>query len=186
MIRAGLLAIGLASPALAQGLPVFDEAQGFEVLGAVDDGVLIDNAGQAFYCEVEEGAGDRFLVLSLCLPILGPEAARAAQADVLSAAADEETFLAALDGLPDMAFVPAIEAAMRAFGCTVDFGAGEEMFVAEVARQMAAAAGHDRALSADAIDEIGEMAEDAADIMLEQGRIVVDDDTRTARLQGCE
>ena len=187
MIRtaAYVVAVMLAAGAGAQELPRFDEAAGFDVIGIADgDALVVKNAGHAFYCGLEEGDG--FLVLADCWPVLGPQAAQLAAQSVMGSAEREGILLDAVGQLPDAAFFPAIVDTMRAFGCVVDFSEGEEVFIAALATRIASQMGHDSQLSEDARDKIGQMTEDAADTMLEMGRIEVDRDTATARLVECE
>ena len=174
-----------ATPLFAQSLPMFDETAGFEVVGVADgDGLIVTNAGNAFFCQVDEGEG--FLALAECWPILGPKAGAAAAKAAMSAEEREETLIAALEKLPDAAFFPAIELTMREAGCLVDFSTGEEPFIAALSFNVAKQMGHDVDLSPDAREEIGRITEGAAEAMMEMGRIIVDRSASTARLDGCE
>lgn len=189
MIRAAVFAALLATPVLAQDVPVFDETLGFDIISFVDgeDGLLVRNGGNSFFCEVEEGPQDQYLVLSLCLPIIGPKAAGAVIRAQISNAQSEEALLDALNAMPDMAFMPSIEKTLRDLGCTISLaGDGEEAFVAALAPNIAAAAGYTAPLSPDAIDEIGEISEDAGETMMKQGRVTVDREARSVTLVGCE
>ncbi len=189
MIRAALLALALAAPAMAQTLPVFDESKGFDIIGFVDgeDGLLVRNAEASFFCKVEEGKGKRFLVLSRCQPIVGPKAAGAAMQAAMKAEPDEDALLEALDAMPPEAFIPAVAKTLREMGCTINIGdSGEEAFVAALAPNVAAVAGYTVPLTTKAVDEIGEITEDAGEMMVEQGTVIVDRNAGTATLVDCE
>lgn len=188
MIRPAAYAVAVmlaaSAGAGAQELPRFDEAAGFDVVGVADgDGLIVKNAGHAFFCQIDEGDG--FLVLADCWPILGPQAAQLAAQSVMGTAEREEMLLDAVKRLPDAAFFPAIKATMRGFGCLVEFSQGEDVFIAALSSEIARQMGHDAPLSRDAQDEIGEMTKDAAEAMMDMGRIEVDRDSATARLVDC-
>lgn len=170
----------------AQTLPVFDETLGFEILSVVkDEGVIVYSAGDTFFCEVDEGPADRYLVLSPCIPIVGPKAAAAASAATTAGIQDADEFIRGLEGLPATFFVPSVRRVMTGLGCTIDMKTGEKAFLASLARDIAAEANYTGALSDDLIDEISRITEDAAEMMLDQGMIIVDRDAGTARLKSC-
>ncbi|MEN9062472.1 hypothetical protein [Ponticoccus litoralis] len=123
----------------------------------------------------------------VCLPILGPSAVEAYQASRMATASTEEDFLAALDAMPEVAFMPAIEATMREdYACAVPMGGdAEDAFLRSLAERVADQAGFGGLLSAEAVDEIGEITEDAAERMIDQGRITLDREARVARLADC-
>jgi len=185
-VRALVALCALAvTPALAQDVPVFQEERGFEILGGIDDGLLIRNGGNAFYCEVDEGPDDRFLVMETCLPILGPKAAAAASRATLSKARGETAFVEALEALPPAVFIPAVTQTMKEFGCVLDMRTGEDAFLAVLARHVAEEAVYDGAMTEDLIDAIGEVTEDTAEVMMDQGLIVLDRAAGKAHLVNC-
>ncbi|MBV7393525.1 hypothetical protein [Mameliella sediminis] len=181
---AAVLALTVA-PAFAQDVPAFNEELGFEILGGVDDGLLVRNGAHAFYCEVEEGPGDRFFVLETCAPIIGPKAALAASRASLSKARGEQAFLEALEAMPPAAFIPTVTQTMKEFGCVLDLRTGEDAFLAVLARHVAETAVYDGAMTEDLIDAIGEITEDTAELMLDQGLIVLDRSVGKAQLVDC-
>lgn len=186
--RVAYLAVAacLAAPAVAQTLPVFDETQGFDVVGVLDggDALVVRNGSSSFACEVDQRRG--FVALKECWPILGPKAAREADREAMSAEDREKLFLAALEKLPDAAFFPAIEMTLLDFDCTFDFSEGEELFLTALAANIASQMGHEAVLTGDAVKKIERLTDSAAEEMMKMGRIEVDRTTKTARLVGCE
>lgn len=174
-----------AAPAVAQGLPVFNEALGYDVRGTVDDGLIVANGGHVFYCEVDDGPDDRFFVLSKCAPIVGPGAAAQASRATLSKARGEQAFIQALEQMPPSAFIPAVTQSLKEFGCVLDLRTGEDAFIAVLSRNVAKEAVYDGAMTEDLMDAIGELTEDTAELMLDTGLIVLDRDTRKAQLVNC-
>ncbi|SMX36635.1 hypothetical protein [Maliponia aquimaris] len=180
------LAALVAAPALAQDLPVFDESLGFEVRGTVDDGLILSNGGATFYCEVGEGPDDGYLVLDTCLPILGPKAAAQLDEAAAGAAQSAESFAEAVDRLPPVAMVGAVERTLQAFGCTLSKDDDKTEIQMELARQAAQDAGYRGPLTEDVLDAVGEKGEDTLKMMIDAGLIVVDaEDDRRVRLLGC-
>ncbi|GGF52326.1 hypothetical protein SAMN05216376_102309 [Mameliella alba] len=173
------------TPALAQDLPIFQEERGYEILGGIDDGLLVRNGGHAFYCEVDEGPDDRFLVMERCLPILGPKAAASASRATLSRARGEKAFVEAIEALPPSVFIPAVTQTMKEFGCVLDMRTGEDAFLAVLARHVAEEAVYDGEMTEGLIDAIGEVTEDTAEIMMDQGLIVLDRAAGKAHLVNC-
>lgn len=185
-IRLSLLSVLIAGPVLAQDLPVFDETLGFEVRGTVDDGLILSNGGATFYCEIDEGPDDAFLFLETCTPIVGPRTAARIAGAAASGAQSAEAFAEAVDNLPAIAMVGAVERTLRAFDCTLSKDDDRTRVQTELARQAAADAGYTGPLTEDVLDAVGEKGEDALNIMIGSGVIVVDpEDDRRVRLVGC-
>lgn len=188
MIRAAvLLSAAMALPLSAEGLPVFDETLGFEISGlALDGGLLVNNAGQGFFCDVDDSEKATHLVLRSCIPFLGPLAA-AALNDAPSADGPLEAgFVAGLETLPEPAFTPAIVDAFTEMGCVIDFNGGEDAFIAEVAHQLARSTGYTGPVTDVSFEAVKHLSEPAADAMVEQGRIVLDRDAMTATFTECQ
>lgn len=187
MIRATLALVLMAGTAMAQGLPQFDDTLGYDVIGTADEGLILKNDGTTFYCEVDDAEGETYLYFEVCLPILGPSAVQAYQKTRLESSANEADLLAALESMPTIAFMPAIEQAIRDdYACVVPTGGDDEdAFLRALAERVADQVGYTGRLSAEAVDEIGEITEDAATTMIDQGRIVLDREARVARLADC-
>ena len=184
---AAALALATAPVSLAaQALPVFDETLGYEVHGTVDDGLLLTNAGALFYCEVDEGPGDGYLVMTDCLPILGPKQATKIERAAAGAAKSAEAFAASVDRLPALAMMGAVERTLRAFGCSLSKDNDKTDIQSELARQAARDAGYTGPLTGAVLDAVGEKGEDALKLMIGNGQIVVDPvDDSIVRLVGC-
>lgn len=187
MIRTTLALVLLAGTATAQSLPQFDDTVGYDVIGTADDGLILKNGGNTFYCEIDDAEGETYLYFEVCLPILGPSAVEAYQKSRMATASTEEDFLAALGAMPAMAFMPAVEATMREdYACAVPMGGdAEDAFLRTLAERVADQVGFGGFLSAEAVDEIGEITEDTAELMIDQGRITLDREARVARLADC-
>lgn len=187
MIRTAIALTLMAGTAMAQALPQFDDTVGYDVIGTADDGLILKNGGNTFYCEVDDADGESYLYFEVCLPILGPSAVEAYQKARLASSADEADLLAALGSMPAVAFMPAIEQAIREdYACVVPMGGdAEDAFLRALAERIADQVGYDGTISVEAVEEIGEITEDAAMAMVDQGRITLDRDARVARLVDC-
>jgi hypothetical protein len=182
---AALLSLTFAVPVTAQTLPVFDESLGYSIHGTVDDGLLLQNGANVFYCEIDEDDDYRYYFMTECKPILTPGQVRDIAAAEAAASGDEEALLAALEKLPKATFIPMVEQTMREMGCQLDFQTDEAAFLGGLARNVAREMGYDRPLSPDAIEEISDITEEAGDMMLDQGRITLDRDAGIVRLVDC-
>lgn len=193
MIRAAVLfSAALALPLQAEGLPVFDESLGFEIVGAVlDDGLLVNNNGTGFFCDVDDGMASSHLVLENCTPIIGPKAAAAFRgddgpADIPDASGMTDVeFVAGLEVLPTAAFIPAIVTSLYTMGCVIDMDGGERIFLVELTHQIADQTGYTGPIDDWVVEAVEDLTEDAADMLVDQGRLVLDYDTKIATLTEC-
>ena len=72
------------------------------------------------------------------------------------------------------------------YACAVPMGGdAEDAFLRTLAERVADQVGFGGLLSAEAVDEIGEITEDTAELMIDQGRITLDREARVARLVDC-
>ncbi|SNS27137.1 hypothetical protein [Antarctobacter heliothermus] len=175
----------VAVPALAQDLPEFNERFSYEIKGVFDDGLIIESGRHIFYCELDEGPDDAYLFMETCVPVLGPEAAAKASKARMANLTDEGDFLEALERMPIETLMPAVIDSLKDINCVVNFRDGEDHFQAVLADNLATLTGYKGPLTPDGIEEIGELAEDAAEMLVKNGQIVVDRDAGTARLLDC-
>ncbi|MGP6085529.1 hypothetical protein [Antarctobacter jejuensis] len=175
-----------AAPLAAQELPAFDETLGYDVHGTVDDGLLLTNGGTLFYCEVDEGPGDRYLVMTQCLPILGPKEAKDVERAAAGAAASAEAFATSVSKLPPVALMGAVGRTLRAFDCTLSKDDDQTEIQTVLAREAAKDAGYTGPLTEDVLDAVGDRGEKALELMIDNGQIEIDPaDKRRVRLVGC-
>lgn len=177
----------VAAPALAQDLPKFNETFSYDIKGVIDDGLIIESGRHTFYCELDEGPDDAYLFMESCVPVLGPEAAAKAAKARMAAITDEGDFIEALDRMPIESLMPAVIDSLKDVSCVLNFrdSDSEDRFESAVADNLATMTGYKGPLTPDGIDEIGEIAEDAAELLVENGQVVVDRDAGTARLVDC-
>lgn len=194
MIRA-ILALGLlAGGAQAQTLPEFDETLGYDVVGTMDDGLVVTNAGQVFHCRLGAGPDRAYLTLQDCTVVLGPgtvaayrqaeaQAADSAAQDaareiVAEAPSDEQKLLSALNLYTDDAVKLQVAGAMRAQpGCAMDVGTGDgdARFGEAILARVLADLGYEGTLSDDALRQIKTFhVGDAVQEMVDEGRLAVD------------
>ncbi|WP_323770113.1 hypothetical protein [Antarctobacter sp.] len=179
------LAALAATPALAQDLPEFNERFSFEIKGVIDDGLVIESGRHLFYCEIDDGPDDTYYVMQNCLPVLGPEAAAKASKARMATLSNEVDFIRALERMPIETLLPAVIDSLKDVSCVVNFREGEEQFQGVLADNLATMTGYKGPLTPDGIEEIGEIAEDAAELLVRNGQVVVDRDAGTARLLDC-
>ncbi|CUH80282.1 hypothetical protein [Tropicibacter naphthalenivorans] len=140
MIRTlAFLTIGFAAPALAQGMPVFDDAKGFDVVGVMDGSLVVANGGHSFICSLRAG-GDVWQ-LANCEPIIGPAMAAQIEAEeraaVEAAAVEQNTeareiFLRNLEVMPDVVFANLLADLLRqAPDCTLTASNKQELALIE-------------------------------------------------------
>lgn len=175
-----------AAPALADGVPVFDETLGYEVLGVSDHTLTLSSAGTLFQCVIDEGPDGSYAIFHRCRPILGPKAAETVARAAAGAAESEEAFVAAVRDLPPEALFGAVERTLRSFDCTLSKDDDKTAIQTELARQAAVDAAYDGPLTQRVLDVVGSRGEDALELMIGTGKIVIDpEDDRRVRLVGC-
>ncbi len=174
-----------AAPLAAQDLPEFNERFNYEIKGVIDDGLIIESGRHIFYCEIDEGPNDSYYALTDCAPILGPEAAAKASKSVMGSLTSEADFIEALEEIPIASLVPVVIESLKDVSCVVNFREGEEVFQQVLADNLAVSTGYKGPLTPEGIEEIGELAEDAAELLVRDGQVVVDRDAGTARLLDC-
>ncbi len=177
------LCLTAATAASAQSFPQFDEHAGYSVIGISSGGVLVDNAGTAFFCRVEPRS-DRVAALTHCQALLGPVAASTA---LMAETAWLETQSGTADvigELPLLAFVGAVRNVFTQAGCSID-GSDEDAVRDWFFPAIAAQLNIDPPLSDDVIDALEERLDDAFGMMLDDGEITVSSDTQMATLTTC-
>ncbi|MBT55894.1 MAG: hypothetical protein CMF72_21160 [Mameliella sp.] len=175
----------IAAPAFAQDLPEFNETFSYEIKGVIDDGLIIESGRHTFYCELDEGPDDAYLFLETCVPVLGPEAAAKAAKARMAKISDEGDFIEALERMPIETLMPAVIQALKDVNCVLNFHDSGDHFESVVVGNLVTMNGYTGPLSPDGIEEIGEIAEDAAEMLVKNGQVVVDRDAGMARLVGC-
>ena len=173
-----LLAAGLAGPAHAQDFG--PDGTDIDIRGVIDDEVLaLDRTGALFLCLLRpEGA---LAVMNDCLPV-----AYVSEAELEARQAEREATLAALEAMRPLMAGTALAMAMQEIGCSLRI-ADEAAAVDEIARRMAPHLG----LAPEAVDDdevmslLERLVEDGADLLVDQGRLEIDEAAQSVRLTEC-
>ncbi|ASP21730.1 hypothetical protein ANTHELSMS3_03078 [Antarctobacter heliothermus] len=177
----------VAAPAFAQDLPEFNETFSYEIKGVIDDGLIIESGRHIFYCELDEGPDDAYLFMETCVPVLGPEAAAKASKARMAKISNEGDFIKSLERMPIETLMPAVIEALKDVNCVLNFreSDSEDRFESVVVDNLVTMTGYKGPMSPDGLEEISDIAGDAAEMLIKNGQVVVDRDAGTARLVDC-
>lgn len=167
-----------ASGALAQELPVFDDAKGFEIIGVADDVLIIRNSGAYFACEVREYEDQLRIGAPGCRPIVGDSNSSVPYEARL------ETARSMLESMPMPVVLVNIAAVMQDEGCVLDISS-EDAMEDELIRLVGLKMGIDSDLIPALRDPLFDLLDDGFDVMMDQGRVYVNESLGRVLLTDC-